>query len=250
MLSNVAPWVLHILLGEPDDPETKPEGAQLKINFLLDRLPRLKSGIDPAVAFAGTLHVGSEYSAARGGVRRRPRRAAAGDDPRPRCTAHSLTDPSILGDVPPGSHTLTYFGLHTPASVFASDPDGAATKPCAGRSPHSTSTWSTRSSRSWPATAQGNPCIEARIPQDIEAELAMPGGHIYHGDLDWPWANNRARLDTPAQQWGVPTGLPGVPVRVGRAPRRRGLRHRRPQRRAGGAGQPLVVAVVVRCASS
>ena len=36
----------------------------------------------------------------------------------------------------------------------------------------------------------------------------MPGGHIFHGDLDWPWASNRARLDTPAQA-------------VGRADRRR-----------------------------
>ena len=33
----------------------------------------------------------------------------------------------------------------------------------------------------------------------------MPGGHPYHGDLDWPWAPNRARLETPAQQWGVQT---------------------------------------------
>ena len=33
----------------------------------------------------------------------------------------------------------------------------------------------------------------------------MPGGHPHHGDLDWPWASNRARLDTPAQRWGVQT---------------------------------------------
>ena len=33
----------------------------------------------------------------------------------------------------------------------------------------------------------------------------MPGGHIFHGDLEWPWASNRSRLDTPAQQWGVQT---------------------------------------------
>ena len=56
----------------------------------------------------------------------------------------------------------------------------------------------------------GNPCIEAKSPQDIEAELAMPGGHAHHGHLDWPWANNRTRLETPDQQWGVPTGLPRV----------------------------------------
>jgi len=49
-----------------------------------------------------------------------------------------------------------------------------------------------------------------RTPLDVEADLAMPGGHPHHGDLDWPWANNRARLDTPDQRWGVPTGLPRV----------------------------------------
>ena len=61
MLANVAPWVLGLLLGEPHDETTKPEGAQLKINFLLDRLPRLKSGVDPEVAFAGTLHLAEGY---------------------------------------------------------------------------------------------------------------------------------------------------------------------------------------------
>ena len=30
-----------------------------------------------------------------------------------------MTDPSILGDVPAGMHTLTYFGLHLPATLFA-----------------------------------------------------------------------------------------------------------------------------------
>jgi len=38
----------------------------------------------------------------------------------------------------------------------------------------------------------------------------MPGGHIFHGDLEWPWAPNRSRLETPAQQWGVQTNLDAV----------------------------------------
>jgi phytoene dehydrogenase-like protein len=33
----------------------------------------------------------------------------------------------------------------------------------------------------------------------------MPGGHIFHGDLAWPWASNRESLATPAQRWGVGT---------------------------------------------
>ena len=58
----------------------------------------------------------------------------------------------------------------------------------------------------------GKPCIEAKVPQDVEDDLAMPGGHIFHGDLEWPWASNRARLDTPAQQWGVQTDVGSVLV--------------------------------------
>lgn len=49
-------------------------------------------------------------------------------------------------------------------------------------------------------------------PADVEREFAMPGGHWYHGDLDWPWAPNRARLETPAQQWGVQSDVASVLV--------------------------------------
>ena len=58
----------------------------------------------------------------------------------------------------------------------------------------------------------GNPCLEAFAPQDLESTLAMPGGHIYHGDLAWPWANPRSMLDTPAQRWGVQTVVPNVVI--------------------------------------
>ena len=51
---------------------------------------------------------------------------------------------------------------------------------------------------------------QAFAPQDVEARLAMPGGHIHHGPLSWPWASHRAALETPAQRWGVGTALPNV----------------------------------------
>ena len=57
VLSNVAPALLARLLGEPA-PERAPEGAQLKVNMLLARLPRLRDGaVHPREAFAGTFHV-------------------------------------------------------------------------------------------------------------------------------------------------------------------------------------------------
>ncbi|HEX8781592.1 MAG TPA: NAD(P)/FAD-dependent oxidoreductase, partial [Nocardioides sp.] len=115
VLSGVAPWVLDILLGHGEDAATKPVGAQLKINFLLDRLPRLRSGVDPSVAFAGTLHLAEDFSL----LERAYADAAAGrvPDPMPgEVYCHSLSDPSILGE--DGVHTLTYFGLHAPATLF------------------------------------------------------------------------------------------------------------------------------------
>ena len=35
--------------------------------------------------------------------------------------------------------------------------------------------------------------MEARSPVDLERELRMPGGHIFHRDLSWPFAEERAR---------------------------------------------------------
>ena len=113
MLADVAPWVLHILMGEPDDLEMKPQGAQVTVNFLLDRLPRLKSGMDPAIAFAGTLHVASEYSTleaayADASVGRVPATIPG------TVVCHTLTDRSVLGSAASTQHTLTYTTLQHP----------------------------------------------------------------------------------------------------------------------------------------
>ncbi len=209
VLANVAPWVLRILMGEAEDAASKPEGAQLKINFLLDRLPELQSGVDPALAFAGTLHLNEDYSQ----LETAYAEAAAGQVPTEmpgEVYCHSLTDPSILGDVDEGFQTLTYFGLHTPARLFDEDPEAAkkvaVERAIASIDQHLVKPLKKRIARD----ADGKRCIEAKIPQDIERDLAMPGGHIFHGDLDWPWAPNRSLLDTPAARWGVQTGSPAV----------------------------------------
>jgi phytoene dehydrogenase-like protein len=205
VLSGVAPWVLRILLGEGEDPDLKPEGAQLKINLLLDRLPRLRSDIDPEVAFAGTLHLQESWSQLQSAYDD----AAAGRVPEAlpgEVYCHSLSDRSIMGDDP--GHTLTYFGLHTPASLFEAEgaKERAVERALASLDAHLAEPVRDCLARD----ADGRPCIEARTPQDIEASLAMPGGHIFHGDLEWPWVSNRARLDTPAQRWGVATDTPSV----------------------------------------
>jgi phytoene dehydrogenase-like protein len=63
----------------------------------------------------------------------------------------------------------------------------------------------------------GRPCVEAKTPIDLERELWMPRGNIFHGDLDWPWAESPAEVGT----WGVETGQQRV-LRCGAAARRGG----------------------------
>ena len=210
VLSNVAPWVLQILLGQGQEPDLKPAGSQLKINFLLSRLPKLRSGHDPAAAFGGTFHVAEEYSV----LERSFRQASSGEiptQPPGEFYCHSLTDPSILGDLAAdGVHTLTYFGLHMPEALFAADKEQARDE-AVRRAIAAVDVHLEEPLMDCVLTGpDGNPCIEAKVPQDIEADLAMPGGHIFHGDLAWPWASNREALDTPAQQWGVGTDTTSV----------------------------------------
>jgi phytoene dehydrogenase-like protein len=211
VLANVAPWVLAGLLGAKPDPAAKPVGAQLKVNFLLTRLPRLASGADPRIAFAGTLHLGEDYPA----LERAYAQAAGGEVPERlpgEVYCHSLTDPSILGEVPAGTQTLTYFGLHLPATLFA-DPatrterkELAVARAIASLDEHLLDPIESVVARA----SDGRPCIEAKIPQDVEADLRMPGGHIFHGDLSWPWAADEAALDAPAARWGVDAGRANV----------------------------------------
>ncbi|MDT0203957.1 NAD(P)/FAD-dependent oxidoreductase [Nocardioides sp. AE5] len=205
ILSNVAPWVLRNLLGEEPDAASKPSGSQLKINLLLDRLPQLASGEDPAIAFAGTLHLNESW----GQLRRAYDEAAAGQVPSElpgEIYCHSLSDRSIMGSF--DGHTLTYFGLHTPAALFETpgNKEIAVERALASIQQHLAEPLLDCIA----TDAEGRPCIEAKVPQEIEADLAMPGGHIFHGDLEWPWAPKRALLDTPAQQWGVATELDNV----------------------------------------
>ena len=207
LLSGVAPYVLADLLGA--HLPTKPRGAQLKINLVVDRLPQLRSGIDPKVAFAGTLHIDESYD----DLETAHTEAAAGRIPSKmpgEIYCHTLSDPSILGEElrAAGAHTLTYFGLHTPPEVFA---DPAAKDEALQRAVAGLNSYLSDPIESVLATdANGNPCIEAKTPQDIEEALGMPGGHIFHGDLSWPWLEDEERAHDPAHRWGVATKHPRI----------------------------------------
>jgi phytoene dehydrogenase-like protein len=202
VLANVAPAVLARLLGEPA-PEPPPEGAQLKLNMLLARLPRLRdAAVDPCEAFGGTLHVNesaSQLAAAHA-------RAAAGALPDPvpcELYCHTLADPTILGEElrAAGAQTLTCFALQMPARLFAGDQAAAKAAAVAATLASLNAVLAEPIEDCLWRTPAGEPCIEARTPLEIEAELGMPGGHIFHRDLAWPFAED----EDEAGRWGVET---------------------------------------------
>jgi phytoene dehydrogenase-like protein len=188
---------------------SSPEGAQVKINMVLDRLPRLRSGHDPRVAFAGTFHVDEGYAA----LEWAHAAASAGrlPDPLPsELYCHTLTDPSILAPdlAARGMHTLTLFGLQTPARLFAGDHDRCVLDEVVRRHLDGLDAYLAEPLAGCLARdAEGRPCLEALGPRDLEAALAMPGGHIFHGDLSWPW-----REDDGGDRWGVSTDVANLLV--------------------------------------
>ncbi len=206
VLCGAAPEVLAGLLREA--PSVRAEGAQVKINLLLRRLPRLRqAGIAPEAAFGGTFHIHETLSELAAG------HAAALDgrlpDPLPaEIYCHSLADPSILGErlQAEGYQTLTLFGLHVPDRLVDSWGNDALRE--ALRTAALASLDSVLAEPIEPLLAtdgEGRPCIEVKTTRDIETALAMPGGNIFHGPLSWPWAEPDEPLATPAQRWGVAT---------------------------------------------
>ena len=202
VLANVAPAVLARLLGEPA-PEPEPEGAQLKLNMLLARLPRLRdAAIDPRDAFEGTFHVNESATQ----LATAHAEASAGRIPSlppAEIYCHTLTDPTILGPElrAAGAQTLTCFGLQMPARLFRADPAGAKAAAVAATLRSIDSVLAEPIEDCLWRTPAGEPCLEARTPLDLEAELALPGGNIFHRDLLWPWAED----DDAVGRWGVET---------------------------------------------
>ena len=214
VLSGVAPAVLDRLLGEvPASPQ--PEGAQVKVNLLLSRLPRLlDASVAPEAAFGGTFHVNETWSQ----LDAAHRAADGGVVPSPlpcEIYSHSLTDPSILSPElqQSGAQTITVFGLHVPhrlvdertndarrtelqSAVLASLDAvlGEPVEPLLLRDAH------------------GAPTIETKTTLDLEHALGMPGGNIFHGPLSWPFTDDGDALGTSAERWGVATRHPRILV--------------------------------------
>jgi phytoene dehydrogenase-like protein len=196
------------------------DGSQLKINMLVSRLPRLKSGIDPRLAFAGTLHINESYKQ----LERAYQVAGSGsmpDDLPLEIYCHTLSDSSILSPelAAQGYQTLTLFGLHTPASLFDSSSGSSS-----GSSSDS-SRDTARAAASQAALASlnqylldpiesvlaictdGSLAMEVKSPLDLESDIGLPRGNIFHRDLDFPFIDGSANANL---NWGAETDDPHI----------------------------------------
>ena len=176
--------------------------------MLLTKLPRLKSGIDPKLAFAGTFHVNESYSQLENAYQRACSGSMPNDLPL-EMYCHTLTDPTILSPelAALGYQTLTLFGLHTPASLFDKSPD-AAKEVAKQAALDSLNQYLLDPIESVLAICQdGSLAIETKSPLDLEVDIGLPRGNIFHRDLDFPFIDSEASA---AQKWGSETDQPHI----------------------------------------
>ncbi|PPL19672.1 phytoene desaturase family protein [Microterricola pindariensis] len=228
VLANVSPYVLDQLLaaggassarvGVPADAPAdavaaRPEGAQVKVNLMLKRLPKLRdTTVTPEAAFGGTFHINELYSQLEGTYAE----AARGEIPDIlpcEIYCHTLADPTILGPelAESGAHTLTIFALHAPDRWLTEENnDATRARLQAAVLASLNSVLAEPIKDVVMLDAAGNPCIETKTTLDLEHALNLSGGNIFHGPLSWPFLEDDAPRDTAAERWGVATAHPRV----------------------------------------
>ena len=204
ILANCAPQVLAKLMGTPAPKSL--EGSQVKINMLLRKLPRLKSGVDPRQGFAGTFHFDERYS----DLQKAYAQSAAGIVPDvipAEMYCHTLTDTSILSPelVASGYQTLTLFGIHTPAALFDKDNEGTKKEITARLLRQLNRYLLDPIEECLAKNSNGTLCIEVKSPLDLEESISLPRGNIFHKDLSFPF-----REDGTPVSWGVETTHPNI----------------------------------------
>jgi phytoene dehydrogenase-like protein len=147
------------------------EGTASKLHLALDRLPEIRGLPGESAEYRGTLqilpsmdHFDAAYAESRLG---RP-----SSEPHVECTIPTLLDPSLA---PPGKHVMSMYVQFTPYTLAGA-------------------TWDeikeSFADRVLEYVEPYLPGLTASVlnrkilsPRDLERELALPGGHLYHGAM-------------------------------------------------------------------
>jgi phytoene dehydrogenase-like protein len=192
-------------------PEDQIDGAVFKINMVLERLPAMKDpNVSPQQAFAGTFHLYEGYEQMKAAYRSSLNSAGPSGPLPGEMYCHSLTDPSILSPElqERGCQTLTLFGLDVPYRWFQQDNDRLR-ETILQNYLDSINDFVQEDIRGCLLRdSNGQPCVEAKTPLDLEQSLGLPRGNIFHGNLSWPFAVEESQAGT----WGVETCYENIVV--------------------------------------
>jgi phytoene dehydrogenase-like protein len=210
VLVSAGPQVFGRLLGLPYLPAHGDEGSVAKVNMLLTRLPRLKAaGVDSQDAFGGTFHINESYE----DMLTSYRQAAAGQlpaQPPAEIYCHTLTDDSILGpDLrQAGYQTLTLFGLDVPYRLFSEETTQTRASLLDAYLRDLGQVLAEPIEECLARDSAGQPCIEIKTPPDLERELALNCGNIFHAAPSWFFVESS--VTHPSGLWGVETSFPRI----------------------------------------
>ncbi len=208
VLVNAGPRTFAKLFGRPFTPKTGDEGSVIKVNMLLQRLPRVKAdGISPVEAFTGSFHLDEGYSQMLASYQS----ASAGDIPVPppaEMYCHTLSDGSILSTElqQRGFHTLTLFGLDMPYRLFENDAQTKSQRVLECYIEGLNRVCAEPFEDCLARDSQGQPCIEIKTPQDLERDVDLDCGNIFHNQLTWFFTDE----DQEVGRWGTETDLSRV----------------------------------------
>ena len=208
VLVNSGPKSFARILGTKWQANESDEGSVIKINMLLKRLPKVRAkGITSEEAFSGSFHIDEGYAQMQSSYRT----ASIGNIPKPapgEIYCHTLTDPSILSEGlrQQGFQTLTLFGLDMPYRLFETDHDARRDKVLQLYLDGLDRVCDEPFRDCLALNKDGQPCVEIKTPQDLENEIDLDQGNIFHNAPSWFYAEDSNEIG----KWGVETELPRV----------------------------------------
>lgn len=217
VLISAGPKTQARLLGRKWSHQTVDEGSVVKVNMLLKKIPRIKATQSSQrwtveQAFTGSFHVDEGYQQ----MRTSYAEAAGGSIPTHpplEIYCHTLTDSSILSPSlrDAGWHTLTLFGLDVPYRLVARDKTLEAQEKVRGELRRKYLDALNRVcdedfESCLAEQAGGERCFEIKTGLDLENELDLDQGNIFHNAPSWFFTDDAQQVGS----WGVETEYPRI----------------------------------------